>query len=142
DETIRLKPGKLTAEEYERMKKHTIIGEKIVSAIPELHPIIPIIKNHHERWDGQGYPEKLAGEDIPLIARIVAIVHAFYPMTSNRPYHPGGKGRPPGEAFDEIQRNAGKQFDPQCAAAFIGIRDQIVEAMNGDRQTIIVAATR
>jgi HD-GYP domain-containing protein (c-di-GMP phosphodiesterase class II) len=59
-------------------------------------------------------------------------------MTSKRPYHPGGKGRPPEEAFAEIERNAGKQFDPKCAAAFIAMKDQIVEAMNGDRQTVIV----
>jgi HD-GYP domain-containing protein (c-di-GMP phosphodiesterase class II) len=138
DEILR-KPGKLTAAEFEEMKTHTTKGAAIVSVIPDLHPIIPIVKSHHERWDGTGYPDKLAGEQIPLLARIVAVVDAFDAMTSNRPYHPDKKGRSPAEAFAELERMAGRQFDPQCAAAFLSLQPQVTELLLGDSQTALVA---
>jgi HD-GYP domain-containing protein (c-di-GMP phosphodiesterase class II) len=138
DDAILRKPGKLTAEEFETMKAHTTKGAEIVSVIPDLHPIIPIVRNHHERWDGNGYPDKLAGEDIPLLARIVAVVDAFDAMTSARPYHPDKRGRPPEAAFEELQRQAGRQFDPQCAAAFLAIQDEVIDTMRADHQTTLV----
>jgi HD-GYP domain-containing protein (c-di-GMP phosphodiesterase class II) len=87
------------------------------------------VRNHHERWDGTGYPDKLAGEDIPFLARIVAVADAFDAMTSHRPYHENGKGKPPAWAFNEVEKQAGKHFDPQCAAAFLAIRNDIIRTM-------------
>jgi putative nucleotidyltransferase with HDIG domain len=138
DDAILRKPGKLTAEEFEKMKEHTTKGAAIVSTVPDLHPIIPIVKSHHERWDGNGYPDKLAGENISLLARIVAVADAFDAMTSNRPYHPDKRGRPPEVAFEEVQKQSGKQFDPRCAAAFVEIRDQVIESMRSEFQTALV----
>jgi putative nucleotidyltransferase with HDIG domain len=131
DDAILRKPGRLTAEEFAVMQSHTVKGAAIVATIPDLHPIIPIVRSHHERWDGQGYPDRLGGDDIPQLARIVAVCDAFDAMTSNRPYHPDRQGRPPAAAMAELQRQAGRQFDPACVAAFVAIQDQIVEAMQG-----------
>lgn len=130
DDAILRKPGKLTAEEYTIMKTHTTKGAEILASIPEMGTIIPIVRNHHERWDGGGYPDGLNGEGIPLLARIVAVADAFDAMTSNRPYHENKKGKPPSWAFAEVERQAGKQFDPVSAAAFVSIREQIVRAMS------------
>ncbi|HYT92579.1 MAG TPA: HD domain-containing phosphohydrolase, partial [Gemmataceae bacterium] len=89
DDAILRKPGKLTAAEFEDMKKHTTKGAKILEQVPDLVSIIPIVRSHHERWDGQGYPDGLKGEAIPRLARIVAVADAFDAMTSDRPYRPG-----------------------------------------------------
>jgi putative nucleotidyltransferase with HDIG domain len=129
DDAILRKPGKLTAEEYAKMQKHTTMGAEILQTIPDMHPIIPIVRSHHERWDGSGYPDRLAGEDIPFLARIVAVADAFDAMTSHRSYHENKKGKPPAWAFGEVDRQAGRQFDPRCAAAFLSIREQIVRTM-------------
>ena len=135
DDEILRKPGKLTDAEYEIMKTHTVKGAAIISTIPDLHPVLPIVRSHHERWDGRGYPDKLAGEEIPLLARIVAVADAFDAMTSNRPYHVDKKGKPPEIAFEEVRNMAGKQFDPQCALAFLEIQQEIIETMSSNRQT-------
>lgn len=129
DDSILRKPGRLTGEEYEIMKTHTTKGAEILSSVSEMEPIIPIVRSHHERWDGMGYPDKLAGEDIPLLARIVAVADAFDAMTSNRPYHENKKGKPPAWAFGEVERQLGKQFDPVAGAGFLAIRDEIIRAM-------------
>ncbi len=129
DEILR-KPGRLTSNEFAIMQTHTTLGAEYLSTIPELHPVIPIVRNHHERWDGTGYPDRLAKEDIPRLARIVAVADAFDAMTSDRPYHIGKKGRPPEQAFDEVEAQAGRQFDPESAAAFLEIRDDIVRIMH------------
>jgi len=130
DDAILRKPGKLTPQEFAKMQRHTTMGAEILQTIPEMHPIIPIVRSHHERWDGTGYPDRLAGEDIPLLARIVAVADAFDAMTSNRPYHENKRGMPPSYAFGEVERQAGRQFDPRCAAAFLNIRDQVLQTMN------------
>jgi putative nucleotidyltransferase with HDIG domain len=135
DDEILRKPGKLTEAEYEVMKSHTVKGAAIISTIPDLHPIIPIVRSHHERWDGKGYPDKLAGSDIPQLARIVAVADAFDAMTSNRPYHPDKKGKPPEVAFEEVRNMAGKQFDPECAQAFSEIQSEVLDSMTSNRQT-------
>ena len=122
------------------MKKHTTKGDVIVNSITELQPISPIVRNHHERWDGTGYPDKLQGDAIPLMARIVTVVDAFDAMTTVRVYHPDKKCKTADEAFVEIQRMSGKQFDPHCAAAFIAIREQVVDAMKTENETAVVAA--
>ncbi|MFO0811275.1 MAG: HD domain-containing protein [Gemmataceae bacterium] len=137
-DSILLKPGKLTTEEFEEMKLHTTKGAAIVSMIPDLHPIIPIVKSHHERWDGRGYPEGLKGEAIPRLARIVAVVDAYDAMTSPRPYHPEMKGRPPEVAFAEIEKHSELQFDPTCARAFLAIKEAAIEVTQAEHQTALV----
>src|SRR5262249_21840282 len=131
------KPERLTAEEFAIMKSHTTKGAEIVATVPDLVPVIPIVRSHHERWDGQGYPDQLKGEEIPRLARIVAVADAFDAMTSDRPYHPYQKGKPPEEAFAELENQAGKQFDPACVAAFVAIRDQVEEQMRNPQELAV-----
>jgi putative nucleotidyltransferase with HDIG domain len=122
DDAILRKPGPLTPDEYKIMQSHTIKGAAILSTLPDLAPIIPIVRSHHERWDGKGYPDGLAGAGIPRLARIVAVADTFDAMTSDRPYR---KGMPPEVAFAEVEKQGGKQFDPECAAAFLVLRDHL-----------------
>jgi putative nucleotidyltransferase with HDIG domain len=129
DDAILRKPGKLTPEEYAKMQKHTTMGAEILATVPDMHPIIPIVRSHHERWDGTGYPDRLAAENIPFLARIVAVADAFDAMTSHRPYHENKKGKPPAWAFNEVENQSGKHFDPKCAEAFLAIREQVIRAM-------------
>jgi diguanylate cyclase (GGDEF)-like protein len=114
-DAILTKPGPLTAEETAFMRRHTLIGERIVSAAPALAPVARLVRSSHERWDGAGYPDGLAGEDIPLGARIVAVCDAFDAIVSDRAYRPR---RTAAEALAELQRCAGTQFDPAIVAAF------------------------
>ena len=104
------KPGRLTEDEYERMKRHPALGVEIVSPVSALAGALPAIEHHHERFDGSGYPAGLGGEDIPLAARVVAVVDAFDVMCRDRPY---GYGVSQEAALQEIERNASAQFDPE-----------------------------
>jgi putative nucleotidyltransferase with HDIG domain len=122
DDAILRKPGRLTAEEFEIMKTHTVKGAAILSTIPDLGPVIPIARSHHERWDGRGYPDGLRGEQIDPLARIVAVADAFDAMTSDRPYR---MGMPLEQAFDELQSQSSRQFDPTCVAAMLALRESI-----------------
>jgi putative nucleotidyltransferase with HDIG domain len=126
DDAILRKPDRLTPEEFEIMKSHTVKGDEIVATIRDLHPLRPIVRSHHERWDGKGYPDGLAGEAINHLARAVALADAFDAMTSDRPYR---KGMPAEVAFTEIEKGAGRQFDPQFAAVFLSMRETIVQEM-------------
>lgn len=126
DDAILRKPGRLTPEEFAIMKTHTVKGAAILATVPDLEPVIPIARSHHEQWSGQGYPDGLAGEKIPRLARIVAVADAYDAMTSDRPYR---KGMPAQVAFDEVKNQAGKQFDPDCAKGFLAIQERIVEEM-------------
>ncbi len=114
DEVL-LKPGRLTREEYEIIKQHPVIGEEIISHIGLLPLERAIIRHHHERWDGRGYPDGLAGEEIPKLSRILAVADTYDAMTSCRPYR-GALCR--GDAHREIRENSGSQFDPQVVEAF------------------------
>jgi putative nucleotidyltransferase with HDIG domain len=87
-EHILNKPGRLTFEEFEKMKLHASVGAEILSAIDFPYPVVPIVRHHHENWDGSGYPSGLAGIDIPIGARILAVVDCFDALTSDRPYRP------------------------------------------------------
>lgn len=109
------KPGKLTTEEFEKVKKHPTIGESIVRHAKFLGKTRKAIKHHHERWDGNGYPAKLQGENIPDISRIISVADSFDAITSKRPYH---KAKSIDEALKEIVKNTGTQFDPEVVAAF------------------------
>lgn len=137
-DAILRKPGQLSPEEFDEMKKHTTMGANFLHTIEELHPIIPIVRNHHERWDGTGYPDGLAGDSIPYLARIVAITDAFDAMTTARVYR---KARPVEAALADIVKQSGTQFDPNCAAAFLSMRDEIEEAMTKENETALVPAS-
>ncbi|MEK7810063.1 MAG: HD domain-containing phosphohydrolase [Chloroflexota bacterium] len=115
-ESILSKPGELTPQEISEMRKHTEIGAFMVKDIPYLVPATPIIKYHHERYDGKGYPEGLSGEDIPLHARIMAIADLFDALTTIRSYH---EAFSPEEAVAYIQNEAGKHFDPKIVEVFV-----------------------
>lgn len=117
DDQILRKPGRLTPEEYESIKRHSEYGAEILSHVRELHHIVPIVRSHHEQYNGNGYPDGLAGEDIPLLARIISVVDAFDAMSSHRPYR---QALPLDAAVAELVRNRGTQFDPQIVDAFLG----------------------
>jgi putative nucleotidyltransferase with HDIG domain len=109
------KPAALDDAEWEFIRRHTIIGERIVAAAPALRPVAALVRSSHERWDGCGYPDALAGEDIPLGARIVSVCDAFDAMVADRPYRAGMDA---GDALMELERCSGSQFDPAVVAAF------------------------
>ena len=116
DEVLR-KPGALTAPEFELIKHHPALGARILRSVPFLARHIPIVELHHERPDGKGYPHGLAGDEIPLLARIAHVADAFDAMTSARAYRPA---RSPGEALSELWRCAGAQFDAEVVQALAG----------------------
>ncbi|MEI6153409.1 MAG: HD domain-containing phosphohydrolase, partial [Deltaproteobacteria bacterium] len=118
---ILLKTGKLTDEEYAEIKKHPIYGEEILKPIKQLKNIIPGIKQHHERFDGSGYPEGLRKDDIDLIARIISVADTFDAMTTNRPY---GYCKTFDETFKELGKNVGTQLDPDVFAAFLRVYEK------------------
>lgn len=115
-DSVLLKEQRLTDEEYEIIKKHTIYGDEILKHIKRLEHISYGVKYHHEKYDGTGYPEGLKGEEIPLIARIIAVADTFDAMTTDRPYR---KGLSFETAIDELKRKAGTQFDPMVVECFI-----------------------
>jgi putative two-component system response regulator len=114
-ETTLFKVTPLTGEEWDEIKKHPVNGAEMIKDIPYLSHAVPIVRYHHERWDGRGYPDQLAGNEIPIEARIVAVADAFDAMTTERPYSPS---RDLEDAFDEILKCAGKRYDPSVVEAF------------------------
>jgi diguanylate cyclase (GGDEF)-like protein/PAS domain S-box-containing protein len=113
-DTILQKPAALTEEEWAVMRTHPVVGAEVVSHIPALRPLVPLIRAHHERWDGQGYPDHLAGEAIPFGARILMVADAYLAMMEDRPYH---KASAPAAALAELCRGTGSQFDPRVVEA-------------------------
>jgi HD-GYP domain-containing protein (c-di-GMP phosphodiesterase class II) len=120
------KPGTLDADEWEFMRRHTLIGERILAAAPALARIAPLVRATHERADGAGYPDGLRAEEIPLSSRVVAVVDAYDAMTSKRAY---SLPLTPNEAIDELRRCAGTQFDTTVTEAFIAVWQEGVRAM-------------
>jgi diguanylate cyclase (GGDEF)-like protein len=114
-DAILTKPGPLTEAEWEFVRRHTAVAERILRAAPALAPVAPLVRSCGERFDGGGYPDGLAGEEIPLASRIVAVCEAFAAMTSDRPYRTAMSAE---GALDELRRCAGTQFDPMVVAAF------------------------
>lgn len=119
-EAVLLKPGKLTDEEYLIVKEHSDMGSRIIESIPFLKDLMPVVRHHHERWDGKGYPDGIAGEDIPKLACVLMVADAFEAMTSDRPYRKGMSVR---KAREELERHSGTQFDPACVKALLDALD-------------------
>lgn len=126
DDAILRKPGRLTDTEFAVMKTHTVKGAAILQSMTSLEPMLPIVRHHHERWDGRGYPDGLFQEQIPQIARVVAVADAFDAMTSDRPYR---RALTASAAFEELHRGAGTHFDPLCVQAFLKLRTQIEDLL-------------
>lgn len=120
-ESILCKPGPLDEDEWDIMRMHPAIGARIVEPIRFLADAVEIVRSHHERWDGRGYPSRLAGEEIPAAARVFAVVDSFDAMTSDRPYR---RALPLERAVDEIREGAGTQFDPTVVIAFLELVDE------------------
>jgi len=119
-DAILTKPGPLDATEWEFMRQHPVLGERILNGAPALRPVARLVRASHERWDGTGYPDRLAGEDIPLGARIIAVCDAYEAMTADRSYR---KALPHDAACRELRANAGTQFDPAAVDAFLATVD-------------------
>jgi HD-GYP domain-containing protein (c-di-GMP phosphodiesterase class II) len=117
-DAILFKPGPLTEEEWEMMRQHPTHAYDMLSPIAYLRPVLHIPYCHHEKWDGTGYPRGLKGGEIPLAARIFAVVDAYDAMTSDRPYRPAMSHE---EAIAELRRCAGTQFDPEVVDVFLRV---------------------
>jgi diguanylate cyclase (GGDEF)-like protein/putative nucleotidyltransferase with HDIG domain len=124
-EFILNKPGKLTAAEYERMKLHAPVGANILSQINFPYPVVPIVRHHHESWDGTGYPDGIKGEDIPLSARIMAVVDCYDALTSDRPYRPALTDD---QALAIIAERRGNMYDPRVVDVFFRVYRSIAPA--------------
>lgn len=124
-ENILSKAGALEESEWIEMRRHTIVGANLLTSIPYLVPAIPIIRSHHERWDGKGYPDGLSGKQIPIGARIVAIADSFDAMTSMRIYQKQ-------VSFDvariTIEKESGTRYDPRAVEAFVTVYDKIIQS--------------
>lgn len=116
------KPGELDEREWTFVRQHTIVGERILRASPALRSLATVVRSSHENWDGSGYPDGIAGEEIPLAARIVHACNAFVAMTSNRPYRGALEVV---DALEELERCAGTQFDPTVVRVLLArVRDE------------------
>lgn len=133
------KPGHLTDEEFDVMRQHPVFGALIVGAMPGMEDVVLGVRHHHERFDGFGYPDRLAGERIPLIGRIMAVADAFSAMTTTRPYRKGLTER---QALKEIQKNLGTQFDPQIGTLFIQLREERLSARSDTRRRAAARKTK
>jgi putative nucleotidyltransferase with HDIG domain len=110
------KPGKLTVAEFEKMKIHTVVGAQILGRVDFPYPIVPVVRHHHERWDGKGYPDGLSGETIPLTARILSVVDCFDAVREDRQYR---RGLTREEAIKLIMEGSGTQYDPRVVGTFV-----------------------
>ena len=127
-ENILLKPGPLDEQEWELVRQHTLIGQRIIAAAPGLETVALAVRSSHERWDGAGYPDRLSGDEIPAVSRIIAICDAYDAMTAERPYRPRMSHE---QAVAELRAQAGKQFDPIYVEVFVNTLD-VVERSDDD----------
>ena len=125
-EYVLLKPGRLTEEEFDKIKKHPEIGAAILDPVSFPWPVLPVVQHHHERWDGTGYPDGLAGEAIPLTARILAVGDVYDALTTNRSYRQAWTHE---RALALIQEKSGVHFDPVVVEAFVQVIDGVLEEM-------------
>ena len=123
-EHILNKPGKLSPGEFERMKRHAAAGADILSAINFPYPVVPIVRHHHENWDGTGYPDGLRGTDIPIGARILAVVDCFDALTSDRPYR---RSLPDRDAMEILMQRRGSMYDPLIVDTFASVKDKLTD---------------
>jgi HD-GYP domain-containing protein (c-di-GMP phosphodiesterase class II) len=130
DDAVLNKPGALTPEEFEHIKQHPAFGYKILAGIKQFAPVLPAVLHHHEQWDGKGYPCNLAGEQIPYIARIVAVADAYDAMTSNRSYRPGMADE---KVYGIFQKGSGNQWDPAIIDAFFACAADIRAIADNER---------
>ena len=131
DDSVLRKPGRLTDEEFEHLKQHPELGYNILRDIDRIKDVLPGVLHHHEAWNGKGYPGGLAGADIPLLARIIAVADSFDAMSSDRPYRDGIDD----ERIDSILRDgAGSQWDEDVVDAYFAVRDEIREIAERDRE--------
>jgi HD-GYP domain-containing protein (c-di-GMP phosphodiesterase class II) len=112
--SVLLKPGPLNARERAVINHHPVWGAELLACVPGVEVVASIVRFHHERWDGSGYPDGLTGERIPLSSRIIAVCDAYHAMTSDRPYRRAISAE---QAFGELRANAGTQFDPRIVDA-------------------------
>lgn len=124
-EHILNKPGKLTVAEFDKMKRHADIGADLLSDIKFPYPVVPIVRHHHEHWNGMGYPSRISGTDIPLGARILSVVDCFDALNSDRPYRPR---LTPEEAFQILQERRGTMYDPLVVDTFVAAYSEIAPA--------------
>jgi diguanylate cyclase (GGDEF)-like protein len=122
------KPGRLTHEEYEVIKRHPVLGVEMLASVEDLAPALPVVRHHHERFDGRGYPDGLSGEDIPVEARVVSVADAFDSMIRNWAY---GTGISRQAALEEVERNSGTQFDPRAVRALLEVAWEVDERRTG-----------
>jgi len=115
---VLMKPGPLNELEWEAMRRHATLGERLLARIVQQPEVLAAVRSHHERWDGNGYPDGKRGEEIPLPARIVAVADAFQAMIEPRPYR---APRTPTSALAEIASQSGRQFDPACVRALFAV---------------------
>src|SRR5205823_5990184 len=134
-DNILRKPRQLTEEEFELVRSHPVVGDKILKPLRFLSCEAKAVRHHHERYDGKGYPDGLKGDGIPFIARVVTVADAFDAMTSDRPYR---SKRPIEAAIDEISRGARTQFDPLVAEAFITIQPARPDAISRQFDLLVV----
>ena len=136
-DSILRKPGSLDSDEWELMRQHPIIGARIAQSVGTLAHLAPAIRAEHERWDGMGYPDGLAGRSIPLASRIILACDAYHAMVSDRPYRKAMDVR---DAFAELQRHSGSQFCPETTVALIEILADAAKVLALDSRSVVAAA--
>jgi diguanylate cyclase (GGDEF)-like protein/putative nucleotidyltransferase with HDIG domain len=136
------KPGKLTAAEFEKMKIHTVVGAQIMERVNFPYPVVPIVRHHHERWDGKGYPDGLKGDKIPITARILTVADVFDAIREDRQYR---KGMDRDESCQFLRNNSGSQFDPQIVEAFLAELpkyEEEIAAHKASQQRVLTPTTQ
>lgn len=134
-DAVLYKPGPLSPQEWEIMRGHTLTGERILSSVPALVPVARVVRSTHERIDGDGYPDGLAGDEIPLAARIIAVCDAYNAMTSERAYD---RVKPHADAIAELRRCTGTQFDPEVVDSFCAAFEEVPASAHGEPRPVAV----